>query len=159
LERLAHKYRVLAALRRAKACGQPEPPRSVFRELAREFPGALSELDRLPLDEIDGRARALDDARAGGDVAPWMRWMIRHGALFRAALHVKARLAGVHEVDDALAKELAAEASQEAASPLDEAFVRSVARPPAGRIARVVLARLAAELNESEATIRSALRP
>lgn len=51
---LTRKYRTLLALR-----GTPAPARDVLRELAREFPGALRELDELPSDELEQRVAEL----------------------------------------------------------------------------------------------------
>src|SRR5262249_1042101 len=56
LGRLAHKYARLLELRRDRAAGKPIPERAVFRVLADEFPGALYELDTLPLDALEARA-------------------------------------------------------------------------------------------------------
>src|SRR5688572_21818647 len=50
LARLAAKYETLATLRRERAAGAPLPGAAHFRALAREFPGALQELDTLPLE-------------------------------------------------------------------------------------------------------------
>ncbi|MEI8254277.1 MAG: hypothetical protein WCJ30_01245, partial [Deltaproteobacteria bacterium] len=49
---LARKYRALAALRRARALGGPVARREVLGALAREFPGALRELEKVTLDDL-----------------------------------------------------------------------------------------------------------
>ncbi|HVY45347.1 MAG TPA: hypothetical protein VHB21_05685, partial [Minicystis sp.] len=89
IARLAHKYARLVELRRARAAGEPVPPREVFRALAAEFPGALYELDTLPMDALEARAAATAEAASLGEPAAWMRFMIDYHALFRAALAVK----------------------------------------------------------------------
>ncbi len=89
LAALAEKYETLAAMRRAHDGGQPAPPRGEIRAFAARFPGALFELDTLPLDIIDGRARALRLATGGAGpvtILPWMMWMVRYHALVRADL-------------------------------------------------------------------------
>jgi hypothetical protein len=144
LGRLARKYETLAALRRARARGEPVPPPSIFKALAREFPGCLNELDTLPLDTLDARAAALALAAAGGPVEPWMEWLSGYHALLRAALALKPRVAPV-PLDDARAERLAREASAalgEGAAAIDAAFVRAVADPPRGRLVALVFARL-----------------
>jgi hypothetical protein len=159
LERLAHKYRQLAALRRERAAGAQPPPAHVFKALAGEFPGALQELDTLPLDVIDTRAADLARAARGGEMAPWMAWLHGYHALMRAALRVKLRLRGRREVPDELACSLAAEAAQIAGCDLDDRFVRSVARPPDGRIGAVVFEILARQFGQDASTVGDAVFP
>jgi len=200
LVRLAAKYRTLARLRRERAAGADLPPPATFKVLAREFPGALQELDTLPLDLIDERAieleaaaralemaddgavrdRAVQDGTvvhaahggavqdgtvenavhggavhqgaprstprppAASPVAPWMEWLFAWHALMRGALLVKASLRGAREVDATRAAELAARASAAARIPFPVALVHGVARPPDGRIARLIGAHAAA---------------
>lgn len=157
LGRLAQKYEALAALRRARARGEPVPEPRVFKDLARAFPGCLNELDTLPLDLLDARAAALAEAAAGAPVAPWMAWISGYHALLRAALFLKPRAA--RGLDDARAAALAREAAAHAGTPIDAAFVRAVAAPPGGRVVSVVLARLAAADGRSPDEIKRALFP
>jgi hypothetical protein len=133
---LAEKYRKMAALRaQLPADGPPDAAARVkMKELAREFPGALRELDSLPTDEIEARRRALE---AGAD-EPWMRWMCRYHALMRAALQLRA-----HGV----------------APDVDEEFARAVAAPPNGRLMVVVFDRIAAEEGLERGAIWDALFP
>ncbi len=133
------------------------PPPSVFRTLAREFPGCLNELDTLPLDAIDARAASLAAAAAGGAVEPWMEWLDGYHALLRAALALKPRVPRGRELDDARASRLASEASASAGVAVDSAFVRAVADPPGGRLVAVVLARLEALHGCPAAEIKRAL--
>ncbi len=149
LARLAGKYETLAALRRARARGEPVPPASVFKALARAFPGSLNELDTLPLEDIDARAEALSRAAAGGEQEPWMEWLSGYHASLRAALLVKARLARPLP-DEATAEQIAREVSERLAreapgaalGPIDAALVREVAAPPGGRLVTLVFSRL-----------------
>jgi hypothetical protein len=156
---LAEKYEKLAELRRARARGEPIPERSVFKALAERFPGALRELDVLSLDLLDTRAASLRAALAGGPVEPWMAWMIGYHALSRAALRIRLRAVKHRLVSDGRAGDLAEDASSHAGVRIDEVFVRAVLRPPAGRIANVVHARLAAAFGAPSALIRAALIP
>ncbi|MEZ4301038.1 MAG: hypothetical protein R3B70_39245 [Polyangiaceae bacterium] len=74
LRRLAHKYETLVELRRARARGEPLPEKAVFQSLAREWPGALYELDRLPLEDIESRLRSLRATlEEAAPEQPWMR--------------------------------------------------------------------------------------
>jgi len=79
-----------------------------LRQLAREFPGCLRELDRLGLAELERRVERLHAWTNGtghaesapGDVATvataagerWLPWILTFHALMRAALQVKASL-------------------------------------------------------------------
>jgi hypothetical protein len=175
LARLAGKYETLATLRRERAAGAPLPGAATFKALAREFPGALQELDTLPLELIDARAAELHAAAraasaatgAGGDAgpdageapAPWMRWLFAWHALMRGALLVKAALRGARDVDDERAAELAARAAATAGVPFPVALVHGVARPPDGRIARLVLAHAAACFEVTPEVIVDAVFP
>jgi hypothetical protein len=92
LRALAAKYRELAALRHARERGEPPPEREVFRKLAAAHPGALYELDTLPLPEIERRAEGLERAVTGlGPLEPWMRWMVRYHQLVRDELSARRR--------------------------------------------------------------------
>jgi hypothetical protein len=159
LERLARKYETLASLRRARAAGEPVPGAAVFRRLASEFPGSLNELDTLPLDVIDERARALQAAAAGGEVEPWMEWLAGYHALLRAALFLKPRVARRGDLDDARADELVGFVTRETGVNVDASFVRGVAHPPGGRLVAFVFARLAEMHGRPAASLKRALFP
>jgi hypothetical protein len=156
---LARKYQSIAELRRAREAGGDVAPRAVLRALAREFPGALKELDTLPMDDIEHRVRALSLAAKGANVEPWMKWMIAYHATMRAALFVKARVARAPLLANKIVRETAAQATQRSGLPIDEAFVRAVAAPPKGRLNWVVFERLAAELGTTPEAMWRALFP
>ncbi|WP_437320353.1 hypothetical protein [Sorangium sp. So ce385] len=159
LAQLARKYRTLAELRRARAAGEAIPGKEVFRALAGEFPGALNELDNLPLDEIERRHDALSRALAGGAEERWMAWMHGYHALMRAALYVKIRVARRQELSEGEAAALAERAARHAGAAVDIAFVMAVKAPPDGRLNRVVLGRIAAMSGASMAEIRGTIFP
>jgi hypothetical protein len=159
LDRLAHKYETLAALRRARAQGEEPPPPRVFKALAGEFPGCLNELDTLPLDTIDARAASLRRALEGAPVEPWMTWLAAYHALLRLALRLKPRLARSAPLDGARAADLAREASAHVALPIDAAFVRAIQSPPGGRLNAAVFERLAVLYGEPALTIKQAIFP
>lgn len=136
--RLLDKYEELVQLRE----GAPGPvPRERLQDLARRFPGALAEIDRLPMDVLVGRR----DALRAGEFPPFAAaWTVVH-AHFRGVLALKAWLAGRKDVDDAL------EVAARAATLPDEAApwlgrLREIARPPGGRLTALVHAAAAAEL-------------
>ncbi len=159
LARLAYKYERLAALRRARDRGEPVPAASVFKELAREFPGCLNELDTLPLDEVDARAAALGRAAAGEPAEAWMGWLAAYHALLRAALWIKPRVRRGTALDDDRAARLARAASDHAGAEVDAAFVQTVAAPPGGRLNAAVFDALERRFARPAAEIKRALFP
>jgi hypothetical protein len=159
LRALSRKYETLAKLRRERERDRSQPTPGVLRALAREFPGALRELDTVALDEIDRRRHALSDAADGGTIEPWMAWMAAYHAAMRAALSVKARVARSASLSDALARTLAADASRRSGLSVDEAFVRAVASPPDGRLNVVVFRRLGREFGVPPDAMWEALFP
>ncbi|NUQ77270.1 MAG: hypothetical protein HUU21_27355 [Polyangiaceae bacterium] len=162
LEALARKYKILGELRKARARGEGVAPRNVLRDLAGEFPGALNELDTLPLDEIERRAERLAAALAGEPPEPWMAWLATYHALFRAALSIKALSARARPLSPERARDLLEKAQSragEAAPLVDEMFVRAIANPPGGRISAVVFARLSAASKTPASEIHRALFP
>jgi hypothetical protein len=146
LRALARKYEVLARMRRDRERDGSIAARAELRALAREFPGALRELDTVPMDEIDRRTRALGEAAQGAAaVEAWMIWMTAYHATMRAALFVKARVARSLALSDDLARTVAEKATAHLGQPIDETFVRTVASPPRGRLNAFVFDRLGQE--------------
>jgi hypothetical protein len=202
LDGLRRKYDALADLRKRREAGEGVAPRRELLALAREFPGALRELDTLPLEEIERRRVALAAPRAEEAPEPWMTWMIAYHATMRAALYIKARLAGPRaahdertsrdantpphdqlasrgqtlaarheattkdseltasdsehaqredsralstknsELPDELVQRLIEDAARHTHLPIDDHFVRAVAKPPARRVNAAVFERL-----------------
>jgi hypothetical protein len=88
-----------------------------------------------------------------------MEWMIAYHALMRAALGVKARLARTRAPSDEVLRRARAEASRDGSVPIDDAFVRAVARPPRGRLNVVVFERMASLFGAPADDIWQALFP
>lgn len=155
LAALARKYRKLLELRREHERTGAVAGRDVLRVIAKEFPGALRELDRLPVDEIVRRAQTLEEAAIGMGHEPWMDWLVAYHALMRAALFVKAQWA---KAEDAILDErLASEATLHARIEVDADFVRAIRRPPGGRISHVVMDRLALRFGVAREVIEEAI--
>lgn len=136
--RLLDKYEELVRLRE----GAPGPaPKERLRDLARRFPGALAEIDRLPMDVLLARR----DALRAGEWPPFAAaWTVVH-AHFRGVLALKAWLGGRKEVDDALEAAALGAALPDEAAPW-RGRLREIARPPDGRLTTLVHAAAAAEL-------------
>jgi hypothetical protein len=123
--------------------------------LARDFPGALREIDDLELDEIRRRILKLDAVLSGsGDREPWMGAVALFHRFMRGALSAKRWLAGRKQIDGALEQEFA-----EAASTLEfpsDALVwaghlAGVASPPGGHLTELVYSRMARALGITRA--------
>lgn len=153
LHALARKYRALAELRRGVLA--PEPP--ILRALAREFPGALRELECLPLDAVDSRLGAVLGAIQGEPVEPWIEWMVAYHQRMRLVLAVKRRLAERSAARDfgGVVEHVFLEVGERC----DAALLLAVAQPPAGRLNRLVFELLERELERPGAELEAALFP
>jgi hypothetical protein len=178
LAALVRKYDVLADLRRKRDAGEGVAARAELFGLAREFPGALRELDTLPREEIERRRVELRGVLAGGSPEPWVAWLTAYHATMRAALYVKGRLARTRRAtgtapsltssekimkfadfsDDAV-RQIAEDAAHHSGVPVDSDFVRAVASPPARRINAAVFERLGRELGVPADALWQALFP
>jgi hypothetical protein len=168
LRALRDKYERMLRLRQLHARAAKEPdfvepdPRPAMAELARLYPGALREIDELPLDVIHARIDEL--VRAEGDrslVAPWMTAQTSFHRLARGALAVKRWLAGrpvTPEVHRAFARALDGMSGSDAAR-LWANDLAAIARPPRGRVMDLVYARLAGELGVDVSAARAAVLP
>lgn len=148
---LRRKYDLLVALREGTQPGA----RETLRALAAEFPGALRELDALPLEALRARRAAVDDAPA----PPWVPWIAAYHGLMRVTLALKRALPARGALDDARVTALAAAAMGAWGDALDEAFVRAVHRPPRGRLGPLVFAALGERFGVDPAAIWQALFP
>lgn len=103
---LRAKYEEMRELRRTDDGSYD--PRARMAALASRFPGALREIDTLPLEEIDRRIHALSKAeRDPSSAMPWMKAQSRFHELVRDALANGRERNWLDGVYDRLAKELA----------------------------------------------------
>lgn len=156
---LREKYERLLALRlaheRAKrdtSFEEPDP-RAEMNAIAKRWPGALRELDALPLDELRARIAALS---SGEPIAPWMRAQDAFHRYARGALAAKHWLGKRKHVDAALVAELESSGPREARLWADA--LAQIAKPPRGRLMDLVYARVARDLDVSVAEARRLLR-
>lgn len=147
-----------AEIRRLRLAREPsEQARPALAHLAARFPGALRELDALPLATIEQRLRDLEETErnpALRDCHPWMTAQAEYHALARGALATKRWLAArraveIHGPSDESFRTHAESGAGEAAR--SELLVwaedlRAVARPPGGRLNRLVFAKLGERL-------------
>lgn len=170
LRALRDKYERMLRLRqlhaRAKAEAEfVEPdPRASMADLARRFPGALREIDELPIDVIRERIDELSVAeRDPSRVAPWMNAHARFHRLARGALSVKRWLEGrrlTPEVERAFVLEVRGSTLPDAEDArLWADHLAAIAKPPRGRVMDLVYARLACELDLDVTAARAAVLP
>lgn len=157
---LARKYTKLLRLRDGTSAFDA----GELRALAREFPGALRELDALPIEELVRRRELAE--RAHGCATrpdPLLDWMRSYHATMRLALGLRARLGAERApcprvVDELLAAAAASlESARCAADFVDADFVQAVARPPRGRLNALVFARLADRFGAAPSAIEARL--
>jgi hypothetical protein len=160
LDALRVKYVEMLAMRVEDAAAQQETERVRPRmaELASRFPGALREIDELPMDEIRSRIAVLEQALAGArQVEPWMTAMARFHALTRGALCAKRWLAGRKQVD-AQTEDAFERAADTLRFPVEARLwtheLAALANPPRGRVTDAVFERLAQELDTTAAALR-----
>ncbi len=148
---LRRKYGLLVALREGALPGA----RDTLRALATEFPGALRELDALPLEALRARRAAVDEAPP----PPWIAWIAAYHGLMRVTLALKRAVPARADLEVSRVTALAAAASGAWGETLDEAFVRAVQRPPRGRLGPLVFGALGARFDVAPAVIWQALFP
>lgn len=161
MRELRDKYVEMRAMRVAHARGEGGDPRERMRALAARFPGALREIDELPLEVIEARIEELDAALAGHHEAPrWAVLLERYHAWMRAVLAIR-RAAGAAR-DHARALAWIEGAPEEHGGPRREelrAALDAILRPPAGRLSRWIFERLGREEGLEASQVEAALFP
>jgi hypothetical protein len=158
---LAEKYRRMIELRRLDATGLGGDPRPAARALATRHPGALRELDELPMEVLEERRAALERVLAGrGAPEAWMYALARYHGWLRLALRIRRGVLPLRTLERARAY-LAAHppdpAEGEPAEPLSDEFLAALLAPPAGRLNPIVFARVAAETGLTPRAIEALL--
>jgi hypothetical protein len=148
-EALLRKYTELSRLRRESTT---TPPTLALRALAREFPGALREIDRLSHDEIERRIRVLQTEPTDAPMEPALRAVHLFHVHMRELLFAKTWLRGQRTITKELrARFLVAAATRPGAACWAEAL-EQIARPPNGRLVVIACAKVAAQLGVSNET-------
>ena len=87
---LADKYQRMCALRATLGRGTPSVEhKALLRALARDFPGALRELETLDTTELERRAATVREVAAGAPAPPWVAWVAAYHELMRRALALR----------------------------------------------------------------------
>ncbi|MEO8797299.1 MAG: hypothetical protein ABI551_05380 [Polyangiaceae bacterium] len=146
-------------MRRLALSDPSHDPKLEMVALAHSFPGALREIELLPLGVVEARLALVEAVLA--DEAPPMPWMdasLRFHSLLRGALVAKRFLAGRRAIDDATVAAFAAHAASEREPDEILAWQDSlalVADPPRGRVLDLVFDRLAKTLGTTDDEARA----
>jgi hypothetical protein len=170
LRALRDKYEQMLRLRQLHARAKAEPdfvepdPRPAMAALARLYPGALREIDELPIELITARIEELEVAvRDPQRVVAWMTAQAAFHRLARGALAVKRWLAGrppTEALEEAFAQKLRAMPEREREDLMAwEHELAAIAEPPRGRLMELVYGKLARELRVDIDAARAAVFP
>ena len=158
---LCDKYQALLALRVTR---EEVSPRAALAALAAAYPGALRELDRLPLQLIERRLASLRAVASGATgVERWMTLQIAYHGFMRAVLRLRRALLASNERSFAdpgrCLQRLAyvAAADEPAPERLDAATLQMIVRPPRGRLNPWVIERVARDHAVQSSDIERAL--
>ena len=143
-----------ARARRDTSFAEPDP-RPEMARLAEEYPGALREIDTLPIEVIRSRIEALRSAeREDAHVERWMVAQTTFHRHARGALVTKRWLAGRKTVTPALVRAFADAVGTLPRGKDAELFaddLEAVAAPPGGRLMDLVHVKVARALDVSVA--------
>jgi hypothetical protein len=162
---LREKYREIKRLRVLAAAGPRPEPRRELAALARRFPGALRELDQLPMDAIELRLAVLDAVLERGEAAPqWVSLQIGYHGTMRAALRIKRWFARLTALDAQSAlTELGARYAPAPDEPplasFDLEALRAILEPPGGRLNPWVFGQVAVAHGVEPEAVHRALFP
>ncbi len=166
LAALARKYRTLADLRAEREGaiegGQDrfegaalETRGRAFREVAREFPGALRELELTPTEMLRRKAERVEAAATGAGAAPWMHVVWDFHAMLREALALRRFLRAEPGCSAEALRAHHAALDDAGAMVADAAAARgAIERPPNGRLLALVWPALAGRYGIAEAVAR-----
>jgi hypothetical protein len=161
LRALRDKYREIKRLRDEHARGEAGDPKPAMVALARRFPGALRELDELPMPMIAERLALLEAALEDGAPPPeWARLQIGYHGLMRAVLRIKRLLArrGAGGPPRAgVARAYVPAPDEPPLSAFDAAALDAIARPVDGRLNPWVFERVAEACGVPADAVRRAL--
>jgi len=158
LHSLARKYRLLAELARAGSASRRRADSSYeLTLLTREFPGALVELERLGLADIEARLAAVERALSSGRAESWIAWMSTYHETMRMALTVRRRTSRRATLSRMQAEQLARNVNRDLGAHCDATFVLAVAERPPGRLGQWVMERVGGEMGVSPAALRRTL--
>jgi len=160
---LREKYREIKRLRDEHTSGSDADPKPRMKALAQRFPGALRELDELPMVLVELRLATLEAVVTGALPAPeWVKLQIGYHAVMRFALRIK-RMARSerHDRVGAILRQLASERIEGCEGShwlgIDRAEIETILKPEGGRLNPWVYRRVANSHGVEPETVRRAL--
>ncbi len=144
---LRDKYVEMRRLRLDDVAGAAADPKRAMARLAERFPGALREIDELPLDVIDARIDALTDVvERAVDPPRWAILFVAYHGWMRAALRIKRACLGVPSIAvlETVRASYVPSPDEPAHAELGELEIRAVLAPEGGRLNPWVFARIGA---------------
>ncbi|MFO0676375.1 MAG: hypothetical protein U0169_07565 [Polyangiaceae bacterium] len=166
LRALGEKYREILALREEHASSRDrsganlpvDAPRERLRALSERFPGALRELDALPLETVRARIELVDgwaetvarDPSRGALVPAWVNVVVTFHRLMRGLLCLKRK----YGADDDDAPEPSGLCGDESFARTRMESMAVIRRPPRGRLTDLAFAYLAERDGTDVAAVR-----
>lgn len=163
VEALRDKYLELQRLRIEHEAGEREDPRPRLRALSARFPGALRELDELPMELIAARLATLHAVLARTEPVPaWIALQLGYHGWMRAALCIKRIAAERPRASaEALLVELEVRYRPDAHEPplsaIDREAITEILEPADGRLNPWVFARVARDHGVEPESVHRAL--
>lgn len=162
---LRDKYAEMLRMRREDLeTGGAHDPKHDMRALAKRFPGALREIDELPLEEIESRVAALDEVVAGRAEPPeWARYFLAYHGWMRAVLRIKRLCLDCADAEAALERARSTydpepdEPSRERLCQPE--LIAAIVRPAGGRLNPWIFERIALAHGVAPAHVRDTLFP
>jgi hypothetical protein len=162
LQALQNKYRTLHDLRVQDA--PANVTRATFAALSAAFPGALRELDRVPMSVLLERNAAIAAVLAGSaEPEPWMQLQSAYHGFMRAVLRIRRGLRerALHDFTDPqhclCAVAYVPAADEPAAERFDRELLTKLWKPPSGRLNPLVMKQVAADHGVSVDVLERAL--
>ena len=168
LRQLLAKYEEIQRLRVLEESPNPGDPKAAMRHLAERFPGALRELDRLPMSDVEARIAALRRALSGAEAPHWAPAQSLYHRLFRACLSVKrdAALVAAAQRRPTTADDLRGRLGERAGSEFEDPEIASLLpdphtllKPAEGRLHPWVISRVAEHLGIRAEDVEAAFHP
>lgn len=150
------KYESLCDLRQRQESSVA--PRAELAALAAAFPGALRELDCLPMEELEQRRSMLRAVLEGAaQVERWMLLQIAYHGCMRAVLRIRRLQLEQERSEQAQVIDFEPLPDEPAIESFDAQDLAAIRKPPGGRLNPWVLARVARDHATNVASIEMAL--
>ncbi len=161
---LAEKYEEMLRLRRLDEAGLNPDPKAAMRALARRFPGALREIDELPMQLLEERAAEASRVAAGGRAPLWLLAFAGYHPLLRALIRVKTETGRwgrpkARELRGYIVQHYRPGGSDEPSAQWLLERAAAIHRPPQGRLNRWALTELASHLRLDPERLEGLLFP